>query len=298
VATQTEHYKQRKPPWLKIKLPTHDSFFQVASLIKGKHLHTICESARCPNITECWSKKTATFMILGSVCSRDCAFCAVPHGTPHPLNADEAIHVAESVDVMDLRYAVITSVTRDDLADGGASQFVAVIQAIRKKRPQTRIELLVPDFKGDEKALLSVIQAGPDVLNHNLEVPERLYPIINRPPENYCRSLELINRAGRQGVITKSGLMVGLGENEDDLIRTLKDLRGSGCDLLTIGQYLQATEKNSSVVKYYDPDEFSRLKTKALELGFSAVVAGPLVRSSYRAHRLYRKMQDIQQRTS
>ena len=287
MATPSTHRTLKKPSWLKVKLPTHEHYFQVASLVREKRLHTICQSARCPNVSECWSNRTATFLILGDVCTRDCSFCAVPHGKPAPVRAEEAARVAESVAAMDLGYAVVTSVTRDDLPDGGASHFVAVIEAIRNVRPDTRIEVLVPDFQGDQKALQAVIDAGPDVLNHNLEVPERLYPGLNRPHANYRRSLRFLWDARQKGAVTKTGLMVGLGELRRDLIRTFKDLRQGGCDLLTIGQYLQATKNNSAVVKYYAPSEFAGLKALALEMGFSEVEAGPLVRSSYRAHNMY-----------
>ncbi len=298
VATLLKDPPQRKPAWLKTKLPTHENFFYVSSLLRKHNLNTICQSARCPNVSECWSHRTATFLILGDVCTRDCSFCAVKHGTPSQDIGEEAARVAESVDAMDLRYVVITSVTRDDLPDGGASHFAAVIEAIRIIRPKTKIEVLIPDFKGDGAALAAVLKAGPEVLNHNLEVPEPLYPRINRPRENYRRSLQVLERAKRAGAVTKSGLMLGLGESRDDMVQTLRDLRGAGCQLLTIGQYLKATKKNPHVVKYYTPDEFEQLKSMALEMGFSEVEAGPLVRSSYRAHRLYEDLQHADQKTN
>jgi lipoic acid synthetase len=298
VATPSHQSRLKKPSWLKVNLPTHENYFRVASLVREKHLHTICQSAKCPNVSECWTNRTATFLILGDVCTRDCSFCAVPHGKATPVRGEEAAHVAESVAAMDLRYAVVTSVTRDDLPDGGASHFAAVIEAIRSVRPDTLIEVLVPDFLGDPEALQTVIEAGPEVLNHNLETPERLYPEINRPRGSYSRSLQLLRSAKKKGAVTKSGLMVGLGEHERELIRTFKDLRQGGCNLLTIGQYLQATKNNSSVVKYYAPSEFSRLKTIALEMGFSEVEAGPLVRSSYRAHRMYRDYLERKEKTN
>jgi lipoic acid synthetase len=291
VATLLKEAPHKKPPWLKVELPTHENFFYVSALVRKHNLHTICQSAKCPNVSECWSHRTATFLILGDVCTRDCAFCAVKHGTPVADIEQEAPRVAESVDAMELRYAVITSVTRDDLPDGGAAHFAAVISAVREIRPDTRIEVLIPDFRGDEESLAAVLQAGPDVLNHNLEVPEALYPEINRPQENYRRSLQVLARAGRAGAITKSGLMLGLGETWGDIDRTLRDLREAGCELLTIGQYLKATKNNPDVVKYYTPAEFEQLKAKALGLGFGEVEAGPLVRSSYRAHRLYEDLQ-------
>ena len=297
----TTHPKDRplkKPPWLRVKLPTHENFFYVSSLVRNRNLHTICQSARCPNISECWTNKTATFLILGDICTRNCSFCAVSHGSPSAPVEQEAAKVAESVAAMDLRYAVITSVTRDDLPDGGASHFVKVIKAIQDVCPDTRIEVLIPDFEGNTAALNTVLSANPDVLNHNLEVPESLYPAINRPPENYRRSLDVLKHAKKMGAVTKSGLMLGLGESQEDLHRALKDLREAGCDLLTIGQYLQATKNNAGVVKYYSPEEFKQIKTMALELGFSEVEAGPLVRSSYRAHKLYQDLKEATKKTN
>ncbi len=276
-----------KPSWLKVKLPTHSNFFYVSSLIEKKNLHTICQSAKCPNASECWSQKTATFLILGDTCTRDCGFCAVKSGSPHSPALDEAERVAESVADMDLRYAVITSVTRDDLPDGGASLFIETIAAIRKVSPQTKIEVLVPDFGGNVDILASVIAAGPEVLNHNLEVPETLYPKINRPLENYRRSIKVLQDAKKLGAVTKSGLMLGLGESEEEIIRTFQDLRNSGCGLLTIGQYLQPSRNNLRVERYYTPAEFTRFKAIAIEIGFEAVESGPLIRSSYHAHQLY-----------
>ncbi len=231
-------------------------------------------------------------MILGNICTRDCAFCAVTHGQPKPDDLDEPERIADAVSAMGLRYAVVTSVTRDDLSDGGASRFAAVIKAIRRLRTETRVEVLIPDFKGDTDALDEVLDAGPDVLNHNLEVPEPLYPAINRPKDHYTRSLDVLAYAKKRGAVTKSGLMVGLGESKWELYQTYQDLRKAGCNLLTIGQYLQATKNNASIVKYYTPDEFARLRDSALELGFHEVEAGPLVRSSYRAYRLFQDLID------
>jgi lipoic acid synthetase len=290
VATLSKEQTPNKPPWLKIKLPTHENYFYVAGLLKRKNLHTICQSAKCPNITECWTRRTATFMILGDICTRNCGFCAVSHGIPGPISEDEASCIAESVSAMGLEYVVITSVTRDDLPDGGASQFHAVIGEIRRVRPAVCIEVLVPDFNGSESSLDTILDADPEVLNHNLEVPEKLYPVINRPARNYQRSLRLLQRAKNVGSFTKSGIMVGLGEGWDDLIQTFRDIRETGCDLLTVGQYLQATKKNPAVVKYYSPGEFLELKQAAIEIGFADVESGPLVRSSYRAHRLFENL--------
>ncbi len=279
-----------KPAWLKVRLPTESSFFQVAEILRANRLHTICQSARCPNISECWSARTATFLILGDVCTRDCGFCAVKKGMPQPPSAQEPGHVAEAVAAMGLNYAVITSVTRDDLADGGARLYAATIRAVKTANPRVRVEVLVPDFKGDEGALAAVVEAGPDVLNHNLETTENCYPLINRPLENYRRSLGVLRRAREMGALTKSGLMVGLGEGEEEILRTLFDLRAAGCDLLTIGQYLRPSASHAPVRKYYLPKEFEELKKKARELRFRAVEAGPLVRSSYRAHRMFNSL--------
>lgn len=278
---------KKKPPWLKVKFPTDPNFFAVSQLVKQGNLHTICQSAKCPNISECWAHRTATFLILGDVCTRNCAFCAVKKGRPSPLSKNEAGQVAEAASVMGLRYVVLTSVTRDDLSDGGASFFVDTVQAIRKKIPPSKIEVLIPDFNGSYASLLAVLSARPDVLNHNVEVPEPLYPEINRPLENYRRSLEVLERAKHNGAVTKSGIMIGLGETKTDILHTFSDLRRAGCDLLTIGQYLQPTKQNVLVKKYYSPLEFEQLKKIALDFGFKEVESGPLVRSSYRAHRLY-----------
>jgi lipoic acid synthetase len=281
----------QKPAWLKVRLPSHGDFFRVAEILKAGHLHTICQSARCPNIGECWERKTATFLILGDTCTRDCGFCAVAKGTPLAPDPEEPLHIAEAVASLGLAYAVVTSVTRDDLPDGGAAHFAAVIRAIRARSPATRIESLIPDFKGDAAALEVVLAARPDVLNHNLETTESLYPAIRRPRENYRRSLGVLAAAKAQGALTKSGLMIGLGEGEADILRTLADLRQAGCELLTVGQYLQPTAAHPPVAKYYTPDEFSALATSARQSGFLEVVSGPLVRSSYEAGRLYETVQ-------
>ena len=287
----SETQTKKKPPWLRVKFPSHKNFFNVSNLIKEKHLHTICQSARCPNIGECWSQKTATFLILGDRCTRGCSFCAVAKGDPLPLSSDEPQKVAEAVKAMGLRYAVITSVTRDDLADGGASVFAETVRAVRKKVQGVKVEVLIPDFEGSIDALMTVIEAKPDVLNHNLEVPETLYPGINRAKENYRRSLIVLENAHKFGAKTKSGLMIGLGESREDIFQTLVDLRAVSCDLLTIGQYLQPTKTNAPVLEYYTPQEFLQLKHIALDLGFKAVESGPLVRSSYMAHKLYLSLQ-------
>ena len=281
----------KKPYWLKVKFPSHKNFFYVSNTLKNGKLNTICRSAKCPNVAECWSRKTAAFLILGEICTRGCAFCAVEKGFPSPPSPDEPGHVAEAVSLLGLRYAVITSVTRDDLPDGGASLFAATIRAIKERKSEVKVEVLIPDFKGDEKALEQVSQAQPDILNHNLETPERLYPQINRLRENYYRSLEVLKKAKEMGAVTKSGIMIGLGEREEEIVRSLSDLREISCDLLTIGQYLQPSKTHAPIRKYYSPLEFEHLKRIALDLGFWDVESGPLVRSSYKAHKMYTSLQ-------
>lgn len=277
----------KKPVWLKVKLPSDPSFFHVSEVLKAHRLHTICRSARCPNIGECWSNRTAAFLILGDTCTRACGFCAVAKGRPSAPDEADPGHVAGVVRSLGLKYAVITSVTRDDLADGGASIFARTIRAVREESPQTKIEVLVPDFDGSMEALDVVLEAGPDILNHNLETTESLYPLILRPTGNYRRSLEVLAAAKRRKALTKSSLMIGLGERQEDVLQTLSDLRRAGCDLLTIGQYLQPSQANAPVEKYYSPREFDELRTIALDFGFADVVAGPLVRSSFHADKLY-----------
>ena len=277
----------RKPDWLKVRLPSGEDYFRVSGIVKEGRLNTICQSARCPNVGECWSRRTATFLILGDTCTRTCGFCAVKKGTPSPPDPEEPARVAEAVKSLGLGYAVITSVTRDDLADGGASAFARTIAAVRSGSPRTKIEVLIPDFQGDPEALDTVLAAGPDILNHNLETTEALYPRIHRPAANYRRSLAVLATAKKKGAVTKSGLMIGLGEREEDILRSLSDLRGSGCDLLTLGQYLRPAPVNPPVAKYYSPKEFEQLKAIAMDFGFTDVVAGPLVRSSYKAEELF-----------
>jgi len=279
----------KKPPWLKVKLPTHENYFFVSQLLKKHDLHTICQSAKCPNVSECWAHKTATFLILGDICTRTCAFCAVTKGKPSSPSPDEPERIAQAIQDLDLHYVVITSVTRDDLFDGGAAQFAATLKTIGSNNPEIKVEVLIPDFNGDERALRTVIDASPDVVNHNIEVPEAIYPLINRPLPNYKRSLKVLERAKAMGATTKSGLMIGLGEERQDIFQTFADLKSVSCDLLTIGQYLQPSRSNPPTHKYYTPEEFKELKYRALEYGFSEVESGPLVRSSYGAHRMYKK---------
>jgi lipoic acid synthetase len=248
-------------------------------------LHTVCEEARCPNIGECWHHGTATFMILGDVCTRACTYCAVAHGRPSEVDRAEPERVANAIDTLGLSYVVITSVDRDDLDDGGASIFAETIRQTRSRLPECRIEVLIPDFQGKDDALRAVLDAAPDVLNHNTETVPRLYRMV-RSGGRYARTLELLDRSHRYApnIPTKTGLMVGLGEEFDELVSTFEDLRGAGCRILTIGQYLRPTERHAPMARYYHPDEFADLKGIALDLGFVHVESGPLVRSSYHAH--------------
>lgn len=272
----------RKPPWLKVKLPIGDSHREVGDLVREHGLHTVCQSARCPNLGECWSAGTAAFMILGDVCTRHCTFCAVEGGTPLPPDPDEPRHVAESVRKLGLAYAVITSVTRDDLPLGGAQQFVAVIKAIRQTSPGCKVEVLIPDFGGNIAAQNLVFEASPDILNHNLETVPDLYPRV-RPEANYNRSLELLTRAANYGLVTKTGLMLGLGETEAQVRAVLEDLVGVNCRRLTLGQYLRPSPQHHPVIRWVHPDEFTAWAELGKEMGFEHVEAGPLVRSSYHA---------------
>lgn len=278
-----------KPNWFKIRLPDSKQYSKVASQLRHYQLATICLEARCPNRSACWSEGTATFLILGNRCTRHCSFCAVAKGNPLPPDPDEPKKIAEVINLLGTRYAVITSVTRDDLPDGGASAFAATVEMIRQLCPSTLVELLIPDFQGSEKALDIIFASKPQVIGHNLETPVNIYPHINRKEDNYFRSLLIIKKAKEAGFITKSGLIVGLGESKQDLIQTMEDLLRAGCDLLTIGQYLQPTKDNRPVVKFYSPQEFADLERDALDLGFKAVASGPLVRSSYLAQQLFFK---------
>ena len=282
----------KKPSWLKVKFPSEPNFFHVSSVLKREKLHTICQSAKCPNISECWSKKTATFLILGDVCTRECAFCAVKKGLPSGPHPDESNQVARAAALLGLGYVVVTSVTRDDLPDGGASVFAETIKAIKERNPGVKVEVLIPDFQGDNMSLETVVSAQPDILNHNIETTESCYSRIRRPVENYTRSLRVLKKAKELGTVTKSGLMVGLGESREEIYRSFSDLRKASCDLLTIGQYLQPSRSHAPVRKYYAPEEFDELKRMALEAGFKDVESGPLVRSSYMAHRMYDSLQE------
>jgi lipoyl synthase len=274
-----------KPDWLKVKAPGSTNYLRLKSIMRDLNLHTVCEEARCPNIGECWNHGTATFMILGDVCTRACSYCAVSHGRPGPIDAAEPDRVAHAIQQLDLNYVVITSVDRDDVKDGGASIFAKTITETRKRLPNCRIEVLIPDFKGEEESLRTVLAAGPDVLNHNTETVPRLYRMA-RSGGRYPRTLELLDRARTIAphIPTKSGLMVGLGEERDELIAVFRDLRSAGCGILTIGQYLRPTQAHAPMTRYYTPDEFRDLKQMALGMGFVHVESGPLVRSSYHAH--------------
>jgi lipoic acid synthetase len=274
-----------KPEWLKVRAPGSPNYQRLKGLMANLRLHTVCEEAHCPNIGECWHHGTATFMILGDVCTRACGYCAVAHGRPAGLDTAEPARVAGAASEMGLRYVVVTSVDRDDLKDGGASIFAETVRLVRARLPECRIEVLIPDFKGEEPPLRTVLDARPDVLNHNTETVPRLYRMA-RPGGRYPRTLELLARAHRYApeIPTKSGLMVGLGEEWDEIVATLSDLREVGCEILTLGQYLSPSAAHLPVVRYYHPDEFEMLKATALNMGFGHVEAGPLVRSSYHAH--------------
>lgn len=274
----------RKPDWLKVRAPGGPNYLRVKGLLKDLNLHTVCEEARCPNTGECFGDLTATFLILGDICTRGCSFCAITHGRPAELDPDEPERVARAVLSLGLRHVVITSVSRDDLEDGGAEVFAMTIKRIKELSLQSSIEVLVPDFKGSETALGKVLEAGPDILNHNLETVYRLYPLV-RPGSKYGRSLQLLARARRYGpcLLTKSGLILGLGEDWAEILQTMADLRGVSCDLLTLGQYLRPSHEHLPVIKYYHPEEFSELKALGEGMGFRHVESGPLVRSSYHA---------------
>jgi lipoic acid synthetase len=275
---------RKRPDWLKVRVPAGEQHARLKSLMVRHNLHTVCEEARCPNMGECWDAGTATFMILGDVCTRSCGFCAVTTGGPTYLDRDEPRRVAEAVRVMGVRHAVITSVNRDELPDGGAEVFAETIRRVRKAVPGSTIEVLIPDFQGLWWALDSVVDARPDILNHNIETVSRLYRRV-RPQAKYDRSLELLDRAGTSGMATKSGLMLGLGESLDEIRRVMRDLRSVDCEILTLGQYLQPTRDHLPVERYVRPGEFQALKEEGLAMGFRFVESGPLVRSSYHAER-------------
>ena len=277
--------RQPKPEWLKVRAPGSENYLRLKGIMHDLKLNTVCEDAHCPNIGECWHHGTATFMILGDVCTRACAYCAVAHGKPATLDTAEPTRVAEAVERMALQYAVITSVDRDDLPDGGAFIFADTIRQIHARMPSCRVEVLIPDFQGIESSLRTVLDAGPDVLNHNTETVPRLYRKV-RSGGKYARTLELLDRSRtyRPDIATKTGIMVGLGEEHDEIVQVFDDLRRVGVSILTIGQYLRPSAKHAPMTRYYHPDEFRELKQIALAKGFVHVESGPLVRSSYHAH--------------
>lgn len=273
---------RRLPEWFKVTPKRHEKYLRLKQLVGDLKLHTVCEEARCPNVWECWNAGTATIMILGETCTRSCGFCAVKTGRPTELDLDEPRRVAEAVATLGLRHAVITSVNRDELEDGGAAIFAETTQRIREARPDCTVEVLIPDFKGLHTAQDAVFDARPNILNHNTETVPRLYRLV-RPQGKYHWSLELLQRAKTAGLVTKSGLMLGLGETVEEVETVMRDLVAHGCDILTLGQYLQPTKAHLQVSRYYHPDEFTQLKENGLELGFRHVESGPLVRSSYHA---------------
>jgi lipoic acid synthetase len=275
----------RKPGWLKVKAPGGPNYLRLKQLMRELELHTVCEEAHCPNVGECWEHGTATFMILGDVCTRNCAYCAVAHGRPPKFDPAEPERVAEAAATMRLQHVVLTSVDRDDLPDYGAGHFARTITETRARVPDCSVEVLIPDFKGDEAALRTVLDAGPDILNHNIETVPRMYRLA-RPGGRYDRALQLLDRSRRHapGIPTKSGIMVGLGEEWDEVVSTLRDLRQAGCQIVTIGQYLRPSAANLPMSRYYTPAQFAELTRIGLDLGFGHVESGPLVRSSYHAH--------------
>ncbi|HPT04388.1 MAG TPA: lipoyl synthase [Bacteroidales bacterium] len=272
----------RKPAWLKIKLPKGENFLSVSHAVNENRLHTICKSGNCPNQAECWEKGTATLMILGNTCTRNCRFCAVDHGKPLSPDPEEPARVAEAVKLMHLKHCVLTSVTRDDLPDGGAALWAETIRKIKEQNPQTTIEALIPDFNGNEEALQTVIGSRPEILSHNLETVERLTPEI-RNRAQYRRSLAVLRYISQAGVTAKSGIMLGLGEKEEEVLKTMDDLLNVGCSILTLGQYLRPSLRNIAVAEYVHPDVFEKYRTAGLAKGFRFVESGPLVRSSYHA---------------
>jgi lipoyl synthase len=281
----------RKPPWLKQRIPSGATYHEVHRILRGSQLHTVCEEARCPNLGECFSRGTATFLILGDRCTRNCKFCAIAHGPIGPPDPDEPYRVVEAVQKLGLRYVVVTSVTRDDLSDGGAGHFARTVEGIRRLDSTIQVEVLVPDFHGSDSALKTVLKARPNVLHHNVETVPRLYPNV-RPGADYKRSLGLLKRSRELApdIPTKSGIILGLGEFPEELLRVFSDLVEMGCAILTLGQYLQPSKNHLAVERFVPPEEFEQLREVALELGFIAVASGPFVRSSYHAGELYRAL--------
>lgn len=284
VAPATGPHHRRRPEWLRVKLPTGESYRKVREIVSEHKLHTICQSGNCPNMGECWGAGTATFMILGNVCTRSCGFCNVATGRPEAADPFEPARVARSVELMGVKHCVITSVDRDDMADGGADIWSRTIRAVRRRSPDTKLETLIPDFKGEWHNLAIVLEARPDVLSHNLETVRRLTRKV-RVQAKYDRSLEVLLRAKKAGLRTKSGIMLGLGETDSEVLETLDDLRSVNCDVVTLGQYLQPTKQHLPVQEFVHPDRFARFKEEGLARGFRFVESGPLVRSSYHAEK-------------
>jgi len=272
----------KRPDWLKVKLPTGENFSEVRDLMRNNKLNTVCEEARCPNIAECWNHRTATFMILGDVCTRSCGFCNVKLGLPNELDLNEPRRVVDSIKSLNLKHAVITSVNRDELKNGGAEIFREIVRLTKEELPSCTVEILIPDFKGEKQAFEIIMQSPPDILNHNLETIQRLYHAV-RPQAKYERSLGLISWFKNKGLKTKSGIMVGIGESNDEVIYLMQDLVNAGCDILTIGQYLQPTKQHLSVQRFVTPEEFRMFKEEGMRIGFKIVESSPLVRSSYHA---------------
>ena len=275
---------RRRPEWIRVRAPDGESYHWLKRLMRSKHLHTVCEEAHCPNMGECWGNRTATFLILGDTCTRNCRFCDVKTGRPGPLDPEEAEHVAQAVHAMDLKHAVITSVDRDDQEDGGASVFAAVIRRIRELQPGCTVEVLIPDFRGQLEPLKVVMDERPDILNHNVETVPRLFSTI-QPQCRYDWSLDVLRNAKKlwPEAITKSGIMVGLGESEDEVLETMQDLRHVDVDILTVGQYLQPSREHAPILRYYKPEDFEMFERRGYEMGFRWVESAPLVRSSYNA---------------
>ena len=281
---ENNHELGKRPSWLKVKLPSGDTFTEVKNLMRRQQLHTVCEEAKCPNMAECWNARSATFMILGDTCTRSCGFCNIKVGIPNELDLNEPRRVADSVKELDLRHVVITSVNRDELNDGGASVFSECVRLINEEMYDTTVEILIPDFRGIEEAFEIIMQNPPDILNHNLETVPRLYKVV-RPQAKYERSLSLIKWFKEKGLKTKSGIMVGIGEEPEEVLNLMNDLVSHGCDILTIGQYLQPTKNHLPVDRFVTPDEFAMYKEEGLRKGFRIVESSPLVRSSYHADR-------------
>jgi len=272
----------KRPDWLKVKLPTGDNYSDVRNLMREKKLNTVCEEAKCPNIAECWNHRTATFMILGDICTRSCGFCNVKVGLPTELDIEEPRRVVDAIKQLQLRHAVITSVNRDELEDGGASIFKECVRLLREEKPDCTVEILIPDFKGEVKAFEIIMKYPPDILNHNLETVKRLYHAV-RPQAKYERSLDLINWFKKRELKTKSGIMVGIGETTDEVLELMKELFSHGCEIMTIGQYLQPTKLHLPVDRFVTPEEFQIYKEEGIKIGFKVVESSPLVRSSYHA---------------